>query len=272
MGRGACRIDRASVDLPEPVSPTMPSVSPGHTSKETPETACTTPPLTPPWSRTANSWTRSRTLRRGSPDVIPRLLARDANRPTGGRVRARPAAARRPGSRRRPSGSAARTSTRRAGRPVRRPAADHRQQRVRGALEPRDRLEQGLGVGHPDAPEQPRGRGLLDDPAGVHHDHLVGVRRGQPEIVADQHQRHAQLGLQLKQQLHDLRLGRDVQRGGRLVGDEQLRTAGQRDGDHDALPHPARQLMRVLRAAPLGQRHVHQAQQLDRPGAGLGPG
>jgi hypothetical protein len=55
-----------------------------------------------------------------------------------------------------------------------------------------------LGVRHPDPGEQPRRRGLLDDPAGVHHDHLVRVGRGQAEVVADQHQRHAEFGLQLQ--------------------------------------------------------------------------
>ncbi len=35
------------VDLPQPDSPTMPSVSPGCTSKETPSTARTTPPPRP---------------------------------------------------------------------------------------------------------------------------------------------------------------------------------------------------------------------------------
>ena len=61
LGLGACSIARARVDLPDPVSPTMPSVSPGMMSNETPDTACTTPPLAPPACRTTNSWTMSRT-------------------------------------------------------------------------------------------------------------------------------------------------------------------------------------------------------------------
>ena len=40
---------RAVVDLPQPDSPTMPSVSPRRTSKMTPSTACTAP--TSRWSR-----------------------------------------------------------------------------------------------------------------------------------------------------------------------------------------------------------------------------
>ena len=39
-----------------------------------------------------------------------------------------------------------------------------------------------------------------------------------------------------------------VERRGRLVGDQQVRLAGQRDRDHDPLPHAARQLVRVVRA------------------------
>src|SRR5206468_1241354 len=36
-------ISLATVDFPQPDSPTMPSVSPGYRSKETPSTACTAP-------------------------------------------------------------------------------------------------------------------------------------------------------------------------------------------------------------------------------------
>ena len=49
--------------------------------------------------------------------------------------------------------------------------------------------------------------------------------------------------------VEDLRLDGDVERGGRLVGDQHLRIAGQRHGDHGALAHAAGQLMRIF-AAP----------------------
>ena len=51
---------------------------------------------------------------------------------------------------------------------------------------------------------------------------------------------------ELDEQLHDLRLRRDVQRGGGLVGDQQLRIPGQRDRDHHPLAHAAGELVRVL--------------------------
>ena len=43
VGSSSRTIRRAVVVLPQPVSPTMPSVSPRRTSKETPSTACTAP-------------------------------------------------------------------------------------------------------------------------------------------------------------------------------------------------------------------------------------
>ena len=88
------------------------------------------------------------------------------------------------------------------------------------------------------------------------------------------------LCLQLAHQIEDLRLDRDVERGRRLVGDQQLRVAGERHRDHHALAHAARELVRVLagRAAPA--RGCARAQHLDgaraaprsRSGPGAAPG
>ena len=53
------------------------------------------------------------------------------------------------------------------------------------------------------------------------------------------------------------RLNRDVERGRRLVGDDERRLAGERHRDQHALPHAARQLMRVVvdaRLAAFGMR------------------
>ena len=52
--------------------------------------------------------------------------------------------------------------------------------------------------------------------------------------------------LQVHDQVEDLGLDGDVERGGRLVGDQQLRVAGQRHRDHRALPHAAGELVRVV--------------------------
>ena len=78
-----------------------------------------------------------------------------------------------------------------------------------------------------------------------------------------------ELLLQPLQQRQDLRLDGDVEGGGRLVGDQQLRPADQRHRDHDPLPHAARELVRVGVHALLGIRHAHGTQHLHRRGGRL---
>ena len=62
--------------------------------------------------------------------------------------------------------------------------------------------------------------------------------------------------LQLLEQAQDLRLGGDVQRGRRLVGDDERRLQRQRHRDHHALTLTAGQLVWIARenALGLGQR------------------
>jgi hypothetical protein len=81
--------------------------------------------------------------------------------------------------------------------------------------------------------------------------------------VGDQHDRRVQGVAQLAQQTQDLRLDGDVQRGGRLVGDDDLRVAGDRHGDDDALAQAARELVRVLLEPLLGVRDADHVEQLD---------
>ena len=69
--------------------------------------------------------------------------------------------------------------------------------------------------------------------------------------------------LQLAHQVEDLRLDGDVERGGRLVGDQQSRIAGQRHRDHHALAHAAGELVRIFVDAPLGRGDADAPQQLD---------
>ena len=67
-------------------------------------------------------------------------------------------------------------------------------------------------------------------------------------------------------ELQDLGLDGHVERRRGLVRDEQLGLAGEGHGDHHALAHAARQLVRVLLDASLGIRDADHAQRLDRPG------
>ena len=71
--------------------------------------------------------------------------------------------------------------------------------------------------------------------------------------------------LEVAHQVEDLRLDGDVERRGRLVGDQQLRVAGQRHGDHHPLPHAAGELVRIFAHPPRRRRDADQGQHLDRP-------
>ena len=68
---------------------------------------------------------------------------------------------------------------------------------------------------------------------------------------------------ELLEQPQDLRLDGHVQRGGGLVGQQQLGVAAQRDGDHDALAHAAAELVRVVLDAARGLGDADLAEQLD---------
>ena len=59
-------------------------------------------------------------------------------------------------------------------------------------------------------------------------------------------------GLQIGQQVEDLRLDRHVERGRRLVGDQQLGVVGQRHRDHHPLALAAGQLVRIRGQPALG--------------------
>ena len=107
----------------------------------------------------------------------------------------------------------------------------------------------------------------LDDLAGVHHHHPVGARGDHAEVVRDQDHRHLQVAAQAVDQVEDLRLDRHVERGRRLVGDQQLRRAGERHRDHHALAQAAGELVRVVAEPLVGPRHADELEHLARPRA-----
>ena len=69
--------------------------------------------------------------------------------------------------------------------------------------------------------------------------------------------------LQVDEQLEDLRLDGDVERGGRLVGDDERGVHHERHRDHDALAHAAGELVRVLAGALLRRRNADELEHLD---------
>ena len=65
------------------------------------------------------------------------------------------------------------------------------------------------------------------------------------------------------QQRDDLRLHRDIERGRRFVGDDQLRIGGERQRDHHALAHAAGELVRIMRRCAPRPRAGRLRQQRD---------
>src|SRR5579872_2168381 len=97
-----------------------------------------------------------------------------------------------------------------------------------------------------------RGEDLLprrhfDDLAEIHHGHAMRHVLDDRKIVADEEEREAEFGLQILQQVDDLRLDRNVERGDRLIADDQVRLGRERTRDADALALAARKLMRPAR-------------------------
>ncbi len=107
-------------------------------------------------------------------------------------------------------------------------------------------------------------RRLLDHLAGVHHGDAVTEVGDHTEVVSDEQDAEPELALELAEEVEDLRLDGHVERGGRLVGDEEARRARQRHREHHALAHPTRELMRELVCALLGVGDRDEIEHLQR--------
>ena len=104
-----------------------------------------------------------------------------------------------------------------------------------------DGAEEAQGVRVPRLSVDVVGGRLLDNLPGVHDVDPARVPGHQAHVVGDENHGEAALLAQALDELEYLRLDRDVDRSGGFVGDEQLRLAGQRHGNHDALAHSAAQ-------------------------------
>ena len=89
------------------------------------------------------------------------------------------------------------------------------------------------------------GPGLHEHPR-VHDVHALAHAGDDAEVVRDQDQRRVVLGDEVAQEVEDLGLNRHVERRRRLVGDQELRLARKGHCDHRPLPHPARELVRIV--------------------------
>ena len=118
---------------------------------------------------------------------------------------------------------------------------------IRGALaavDGRHGREQRLGVGVVRALVDGLGEAELHQPAEVEDGDPVGDVAHDAEVVGDEEVRDLLLRLELDEQVEDRRLDGDVERRGRLVADDELRVAGERPRDREALLEPARELAR----------------------------
>ena len=80
---------------------------------------------------------------------------------------------------------------------------------------------------------------LLENLAGIHHDNVIGHAGDDAQVMRDQNHARACLTFQFLYEFENLRLNRDIQCGGRLVRNQQLRLARKRHRDHHALAHAA---------------------------------
>src|SRR5215470_6727712 len=261
---------RASVDLPQPDSPTSPSVSPLRTSKLTPSTARTTSPPLPPTGKYLNT---SSTRRMTGSTAGCALAPADTSTAIGSLLEVRgglqllgglagdgdrlqllrcllghvphehPAARHLVGPDLLERGLHLRAAilaeraarmelaTRQHSDQVRRQARDADQPRAADRVHTRHGAEQRPRVGVLRALEYLPDRALLDDPTGVHHHHPGADAGDQRHVVGDQHDGGAQLPVELLEERDDLRLDGHVQRGRGLVRDQEAGLVGQSHGD-----------------------------------------
>ena len=80
--------------------------------------------------------------------------------------------------------------------------------------------------------------------AVLHHHHAFGVARHHRQVVADHQHGRVVLARQVDHQFQHVALHHRVERGGGLVGDQQRRLQQHHRGQHHALAHAARELVR----------------------------
>ncbi|MNF58118.1 hypothetical protein D3C84_396660 [compost metagenome] len=119
-----------------------------------------------------------------------------------------------------------------------------------------NRRQQASGVRMSRPREQRFTVGDFDDAPGIHHHHPVDQVLDHRKVVGHIHRRHAEAFAQAAQGREDVRLSGDVQRRGRFIKDDQLRTQDKRQRQHHPLLLPTGELMGE---APQKRRIVRQA-------------
>ena len=99
---------------------------------------------------------------------------------------------------------------------------------------------------------------------GIHDADAVAGLEDEPEIVRDVDHRRAEALRDVLDQFDDAGFDGDVERGGRLIEQQELRVGEQRHGDDDALLLAARKLVRIGVHDPLRIGQAHRLEQFDR--------
>ncbi len=86
----------------------------------------------------------------------------------------------------------------------------------------------------------------FDDFPLIHDGDAVGDVVDDAEIVGDENHRQSEVLLEGFDEVEDLRLDGDIERGDRFIGDDELGFRGERAGDGDALALAAGELVRVF--------------------------
>ena len=106
--------------------------------------------------------------------------------------------------------------------------------------------------------EQMRARAQLDDAAEVHHRDPRGDAADRGEVVRDEEQGEAALATEPVQQVEQHRAHRRIDRGDRLIADEQVGARGERARDGSALALTRREFARIRRGGARGKSHLIQ--------------
>ena len=272
-------MQRASVDLPQPDSPTSPNVSPRLTSNETPSTARSSlPPLcaerlldaVDPQCRVLGARAeagRQRSFVRPCAHTASSVISAGRGNSPAQRCSAKWHSAttgRSPGLSTTGGGTVVRqistpfpigqrgSNVQPGGRCARlggNPGIDRQRPALRAGPARGTERSSASVYGMRRTREDLVGVAALDHPTRVHDEDAVAELGHDAEVVRDQQHRRAALGHEPLEQVEDLRLRRHVERGRRLVGDQQVRLVGERDRDHHALAHAARVLVRDSRRA-----------------------
>jgi hypothetical protein len=144
------------------------------------------------------------------------------------------------------------------------PAAGRQNAAGNRAVEARPAREQPARVRVTGVEQDLRRRRGLDDPSRVgDHDPVADARRD-TEVVRHEQQRRPALPGRRREQVEHPRLHGDIERGRRLVGDDEPRIARERHRDHHTLAQPAGQLVRVAAHLHVGLRDPGLREQLDQ--------